>query len=378
MVILSAAILAKSKTLVARQFCEMSRIRVETLLSAFLKLAEGGSKDHTYIETETVRYVYQPVEQLYVLLVTNKSSNILEDLEALRLISKCIQDVCQATLTEELVLKNAFDIVFALDECVTFGYRESVTVSQVKTFMEMDSHEERLHLMIEQSKINEAKEIAKKKQKELLQSRIKDKLENAKEEAMGSTVDSLKRQMEALQSQAPAHGEPTPANTPAWAAALDKETSAAPVAMMPKKGLSLGKKPQATSEMMADIFGTKRGPAAAAPEPEEVQAAPVNPLLDPVNVVIEETVKAVLMSEGGMKGEVDIQGQFVVTVIDAAKADLVAFKLNPMDKKFKFKVHPNLNKESHAANILEVKDPARGYRANVDAPLLKWRFGSTD
>jgi len=287
--------------------------------------------------------------------------------------------VCQATLTEELVLKNAFDIVFALDECVTFGYRESVTVSQVKTFMEMDSHEERLHLMIEQSKINEAKEIAKKKQKELLQSRIKDKLENAKEEAMGNTVDSLKRQMEALQSNSPGTGigETTPANTPAWAAALDKEQSAAPVAMMPKKGLSLGKKPQATSEMMADIFGTKRGPAAA-PEPEEVQAAPVNPLLDPVNVVVEETVKAVLMSEGGLRGEVDIQGQFVVTVIDAAKADLVAFKLNAMDKKFKFKVHPNLNKESHAANILEVKDPARGYKANVDAPLLKWRYGSSD
>ena len=30
---------------------------------------------------------------------------------------------------------------------------------------------------------------------------------------------------------------------------------AAPVAMMPKKGLSLGKKPQATSEMLSDIFG---------------------------------------------------------------------------------------------------------------------------
>merc|ERR1712118_634137 len=107
-------------------------------------------------------------------------------------------------------------------------------------------------------------------------------------------------------------------------------------------------------------------------------AAPVNPLLDPVNVVVEETVKAVLMSEGGLRGEVDIQGQFVVTVIDASKADLVAFKLNAMDKKFKFKVHPNLNKESHASNILEVKDPARGYKANVDAPLLKWRYGSSD
>ena len=38
-------------------------------------------------------------------------------------------------------------------------------------------------------------------------------------------MDSLKRQMEALQSNSPGTGigETTPANTPAWAAALDKE-----------------------------------------------------------------------------------------------------------------------------------------------------------
>lgn len=375
MVILSAAILGKGKTLVARQFCEMSRIRVEGLLSAFLKLVEGGkNKDHTYIETETVRYVYQPVESLFILLITNKSSNILEDLEALRLISKVVQDVCQATLTEELVLKNAFDLVFALDECVTFGYRESVTVSQIKTYMEMDSHEERLHDMIEQSKINEAKEIAKKKQKALLQSRIQEKLASAKEEAMGTTVDSLKKQLDALQSSQAAQ----PAETPAWAAALDKEEAPAPVALMPKKGLSLGKKPQATSEMLSEVLGKpKKTELAAMAEPTS-PAAPVNPLLEPVNVAIEETVKATLMSEGGLKGEVDIQGQFVVTVVDTAKAELVAFKLNSVDPKYKFKVHPNLNKASHANNILEVKDPARGYRANVDAPLLKWRFGAAD
>lgn len=31
-----------------------------------------------------------------------------------------------------------------------------VTLSQIKTYTEMDSHEERLHMMVEQSKINEA------------------------------------------------------------------------------------------------------------------------------------------------------------------------------------------------------------------------------
>lgn len=75
--------------LVSRQFVEMSRIRIEGLLAAFPKLI-GSGKQHTYVETENVRYVYQPIEALYLLLVTNKQSNILEDLETLRLLSKLV------------------------------------------------------------------------------------------------------------------------------------------------------------------------------------------------------------------------------------------------------------------------------------------------
>lgn len=48
----------------------------------------AGNKQHTFIETETVRYVYQPIENLFLLLVTNKASNIVEDLETLRMLSK--------------------------------------------------------------------------------------------------------------------------------------------------------------------------------------------------------------------------------------------------------------------------------------------------
>jgi hypothetical protein len=75
--------------LVSRQFVDMTRIRIEGLLAAFPKLV-GTGKQHTYVETENVRYVYQPMEQLYLLLVTNRQSNILEDLETLRLLSKIV------------------------------------------------------------------------------------------------------------------------------------------------------------------------------------------------------------------------------------------------------------------------------------------------
>jgi hypothetical protein len=40
---------------------DMSRIRIEGLLAAFPKLV-GSGKQHTYVETENVRYVYQPIE----------------------------------------------------------------------------------------------------------------------------------------------------------------------------------------------------------------------------------------------------------------------------------------------------------------------------
>lgn len=68
---------------------EMSRIRIEGLLAAFPKLV-GMGKQHTYIETENVRYVYQPIEALFLLLVTTKQSNILEDLDTLRMLSKLV------------------------------------------------------------------------------------------------------------------------------------------------------------------------------------------------------------------------------------------------------------------------------------------------
>merc|ERR1711871_1573819 len=92
MVCLSAAIVTKSgKPLLARQFVEMTRMRIEGLLAAFPKLLGSGGQQHTFLETENVRYVYQPLEGMYLMLITNKQSNILEDLETLKLLSKVVR-----------------------------------------------------------------------------------------------------------------------------------------------------------------------------------------------------------------------------------------------------------------------------------------------
>ncbi|CAN0442276.1 unnamed protein product, partial [Laminaria digitata] len=133
-VVLSASITTRNgKALLARQFVDMSRIRIEGLLAAFPKLmGTAGNKQHTFIETDTVRYVYQPIENLFLLLVTNKASNIVEDLETLRMLSKVVPDVAGG-LTEEKVSGKSFELVFAFDEVITTGgHKESITLQQVR------------------------------------------------------------------------------------------------------------------------------------------------------------------------------------------------------------------------------------------------------
>jgi len=145
------------KTLLARQFVEMTRLRVDGLLSAFHSLVDVG-RDHAFIETEAARYVCQPMESLHLLLVTDKSSNIFEDLGTLQLLAR---------VSEEVVLKHALDIVFAFDEAVSCGHRQIVTPSQVECYTKMDSHEEKHHHVIEKRKMDEARELAKQKQRQL-------------------------------------------------------------------------------------------------------------------------------------------------------------------------------------------------------------------
>lgn len=157
---ISAAILSKQNTLLARQFVDLSRLRIEGLLSAFLRLVETGSKDHTYVENDSVRYVYLPLESLYLVLITNKQSNILEDLETLKLMQRVVQAYCESAVNEDTVLTNAFSIIFALDEMISFGYRESVTLNQIKVYTEMESHDEKLSLLVQEEKIREERRRA--------------------------------------------------------------------------------------------------------------------------------------------------------------------------------------------------------------------------
>jgi hypothetical protein len=137
---------ASFAAVISRQFREMTRARIESLLASFPKLIPTNTQ-HTSVETADVRYVYQPLEDLYIVLITNKASNILQDIETLHLFARVVSDVSKSAEERE-ILKHAFELLGAFDEMVNLGYREQMNLMQVRNVLEMESHEEKIQEII--------------------------------------------------------------------------------------------------------------------------------------------------------------------------------------------------------------------------------------
>ncbi|XP_011089140.1 coatomer subunit delta isoform X2 [Sesamum indicum] len=381
MVVLAASIISKSgKALVSRQFVHMSRIRIEGYLAAFPKLI-GTGKQHTYVETENVRYVYQPIESLYLLLVTNKQSNILEDLETLRLLSKLVPEYSYS-LDEDGIGRTAFEILFAFDEVISLGHKENVTVAQVKQYCEMESHEERLHKLVLQSKINETKDVMKRKASEIDKSKIEKNRERGAFMALQSMGSG--RFDSGYGSDTSLHGGSGSGNGSGLGLSndVDSFSSKSKAASAPPKGLGmqLGRT-QKTNQFLESLKaeGEVIVEDVRAVIGQSKPAAP--PPTDPVTVTIEEKLNVTLKRDGGV-GSFDVQGTLSLQIINQDDGFIQVQIETGSNPGLLYKTHPNINKEMFSGeNILALKDPNRPFpagQAGDGVSLLKWRMQSAD
>lgn len=99
-----------------------------------------------------MRFVYTPLEDLYVLLITNTQSNILLDLGTLSLATRIVTELGSGgrggAVGEVDVGRVAFEILSAWDEMISLGWRENVNLQQVRSVLEMESHEEKIQEII--------------------------------------------------------------------------------------------------------------------------------------------------------------------------------------------------------------------------------------
>jgi len=359
MVILASAILTKSgKTLLSRQFVELNKSRIEGLLSAFPKLL-GSEKQHTFVETDNVRYLYHPLESLYVLLVTNKTSNILEDLETLHLLAKVVPDYSKS-LEEKDILKSAFDIIFAFDEAIAMGYKERVSLQQIKHFTTMLSHDEERFKQEEKSKIIRTKREAERQRKVIEKKKLEDKRMMS---GMGGGGYDERHVTNTSFTPTATKQAPDPV--------IERKTES-PRPEPKGRGMQLGKKKEA---VYSKVLKEENVPETT--ENQIPSSTPVPERHGNVHISIMETIALIAQNDGGLQS-MEVKGELIITTFDQSFGKVQVHVSQGDNKQYQFKTHPNLNKNLFTEeNILALRDQ-RSYPVSTPSSVLKWRFATTD
>ncbi|XP_062611322.1 coatomer subunit delta-like [Saccostrea cucullata] len=368
MVLLAAAVCNKSgKAIISRQFVEMTRSRIEGLLAAFPKLMSSG-KQHTFVETESVRYVYQPLEKLYMLLITTKASNILEDLETLRLFARVIPEYCK-NFDEQDIVDQAFPLIFAFDEIVALGYRESVNLAQIRTFTEMESHEEAVFKSVRETQEKEAKIQMQKKAKELQAARR----ENQKSGRSGGFGGGFGSGSFTQRDNPIIDSVPMDTPKPSYTAPASKPSSS-------RNALRLGSKKKDVDTFVGQlesegekVGGTKSSLSSAVAK----QTTPVKDQ-EGVHIAVEEKISLTAGRDGGLQN-MEVHGLVKVKVNDETYGKIKVNVLNNDKKGIQLQTHPNVDKKLfNSSSCIALKNQEKSFPLNTDVGVLKWRFQTQD
>ncbi|KAF8910297.1 hypothetical protein CPB85DRAFT_1306048 [Mucidula mucida] len=386
MVVLAASICTKGgKAVVSRQFRDMSRTRIESLLASFPKLIPTGTQ-HTTVETADVRYVYQPLEELYILLITNKASNILQDIDTLHLFARVVSDICRSA-DEREILTKAFEILGAFDEIVSLGYRENVNLMQVRSVLEMESHEEKIQEIISRNKEAEAKEELKRRAKQLeMQRREQQRRAAGDTAAMYSGITGY--------SSVPRF-EPQE-HTPSRIVTSSPAPAASRAPAFKSSGMKLGSKKTKQAELLDALGGEaliSSLPELSAPSTPTVSASASQhdvgrgslPEVESqsVHVVVKEQVNLIILRDGGVQS-MELKGDMILNISDESVAHIKLTLGSPSTdfggNALQFKNHPNTNKftATQSTKVIALKDPAKSFPLNHGIGVLKWRYAGTD
>ena len=157
------------KILFARQFISLfSKKDFYTQTSIFIK-NYSSNKELKYIDIYSYRYLYQLLNDNYILLLITKinNSNIILEQEALKVCHRLIQQRIGINITPELIKKEGINLAMDLEEVIQNGLIQNLHIGEINTKINMiQVDKEEIKKKFEE-KLNKQKNVMIKQYKEM-------------------------------------------------------------------------------------------------------------------------------------------------------------------------------------------------------------------
>jgi hypothetical protein len=324
MVVLSVALGSKrGKLYLARDQTEISRTLVEDCMASLPQLIRPG-QEHTFVEHNNLRLNYLPLNDIYIVTICDRLSNILEDVEILRALKVVIIEVLGQEITEASVCEKALEIIFVIDDVISLGYRNSCNEGFIYNSLKMESANEKMHELVERGKEQKVKEEVKKFLKEAKRKGPEET--NAVGQARGGG----------------GVGSPAEKETQfKLVEAEDVKAKPSSTSIGAKTTLKLGKKNE--KEIKKEKKEAEAKAQAQAAMEEEEPKKVFNPLAEAVTFVTKEVVAAAIGKDGNVKS-FEVKGQLSMTINDPSKGQIAVLLQKNEKYGSLMKVPPQFNK----------------------------------
>ena len=284
-----------------------------------------------------------------------------------------IPEYCR-NLDETEILDNSFNLIFAFDEIVALGYRESVNLAQIRTYVEMDSHEEKVYNAVRETQMREAKNKMREKAKELQRAKLESSKRGGKPMSSMGSGSSGGFGGQGGYSSGPMVGESTPAEPPkpAYNAPMRKENKAMKLGGKSKDVDSFVDQLVSEGERVSTAPSSMNGGGMT----KTSRAPQIN--TEAVHINIEEKLTVTAGRDGGLQN-MELLGLMTLRVSDENCAK-IKLKLTPStNKAIQTQTHPNIDKELfRSKGLIGLKNPTKPFPLNSGVGVLKWRYQTQD
>ncbi|RXG55434.1 Coatomer subunit delta [Armadillidium vulgare] len=269
-----------------------------------------------------------------------------------------IPEYCR-NLDEAEIQENAFHLIFAFDEIVALGYRESVNLAQIRTFVEMDSHEEKVYKAVRETQEREARTKMKLKNCNASVMKKQKEEENHPDILVVVDLEALGEAMVVIQLESR-----STIKTTAGSRAMKLGSRSKDVDSFVDQLKSEGEKIISSNDV------SNKAPTITSSVPQID--------MEPIHVTLAEDINVRCGRDGGLQN-MEIQGILKLRISDPEFGFIKVQVDNQETKPIQLQTHPNVDRDLwRSCAQIGMKFANKPFPPNTDVGVLKWRFQTTD